>query len=172
MAKPKRLILLHPVSHTKMAPDRRTKGRSRAISACRGVGSERRVHPCRLHQAEGRRRLRSGRHAGAQGHGQRRTRPAGIQRRRPPQERSERARTVTRVRVLAEHRQSRRRPYRQGRQRRTHRRGIELGGRVPGHLPSPRGATRAPLARHDLVGRLCHAAINLLGLRWRASPGA
>ena len=102
----------------------RTKGRSRAISACRGVGSERRIHPCRLHQAKGRRRLRSGRHAGAQGYGQRRTRPAGLQRRRPPQGRCERARTVARVRVLAEHRHGYRRPYRQGRQRRTHRRGI------------------------------------------------
>ena len=34
---------------------RRTKGRSRAISSCRGVGGERRIHPCRLHEAEGRR---------------------------------------------------------------------------------------------------------------------
>ena len=36
-----------------------------------------------------------------------------------PQERSDRARAGARVRVLAEHRPSRRRPYRQGRQRRT-----------------------------------------------------
>ncbi len=33
---------------------RRTKGRSRTISSSRGVGGERSVHPCRLHEAEGR----------------------------------------------------------------------------------------------------------------------
>ena len=91
------------------------------ISAGRGVGSERRIHPCRLHQAEGRRRLRSARRARAQGHGQCRTRPAGLERRRPSQGWCERARAVTRVRVLAQHRQSGRRPHRHGCQRRTHR---------------------------------------------------
>ena len=52
------------------------------------------------------------------------TRPAGLQRRRSPEEGSERARTGARVRVLAKYRPSRWRPYRQGHQRRTDGRGI------------------------------------------------
>jgi len=54
-----------------------------------------------------------------------RERSAGLERRRPPQGRCERARTVTRVRVLAEDRPGGRRPNRPGCQGRTDRRGIE-----------------------------------------------
>jgi len=38
----------------------------------------RRVHPRRLHQAQGRRRFRTARYPGAQGHGRRPARPAGV----------------------------------------------------------------------------------------------
>ena len=90
----------YPTRFTRRTPMAAQRPTPSTISSSRGVGSERRVHPRRLYEAEGRRRLRSGRNPGSQGHGQRRTRPAGLQHRRPPQGRSERAGTVSRVRVI------------------------------------------------------------------------
>ncbi len=86
-----------------------------ALPLRREMGRRRRVRPCRLHPAPGRRRLGPGRHPRPGGHGRLPARPSRLQRRGAPQPRSVPAGPGPCPRVLAQHRQGDWRPYRRRR---------------------------------------------------------